>query len=260
MPSPFPGMNPYLERAGVWEMFPLQFLSAVQQDVNQRVRPKYRVKVETRVLVHEPEGDRRGIGEPDWSIGPTTSGEAPAPLAPAGAATLTPPAYIIEPGWFDVEKVRYLAVYDAQGGELVTVVEMLSPSNKYAGADREAYLAKRREVLRSAAHFVEIDLLRGGPRIPRGLLPPCDYCAVVSRVGDRPRSGVWHWKLADPCPLIPIPLREPDADVPLDLKARIDEVYDRGGYGDDIYRGPPEPRLSPDEAAWAAQFLPPTAG
>ena len=67
----------------------------------------------------------------------------------------------------DVERVRYLEVRDREGREVVTVIELLSPSNKRAGDDRESYLAKRRELLRSPAHLVEIDLLRGWTPMPQ---------------------------------------------------------------------------------------------
>lgn len=256
MPSPFPGMNPYLERAGVWEMFHTQLLSAFQQHLTAQVRPNYRVRLETRVTVHEPAGRREGVRELDLAVGLT--GGRPAATGPA-TATLAPPAYVTEPGWLEIERSRYLEIRDRLGREVVTVLELLSPSNKYAGPDREQYLAKRREVLRSRSHFVEIDLLRGGPRMPPDDLPTCDYCAIVSRVGERPRAGVWPWALRDPMPQLPIPLRAPDADAVLPLKALLDQIYDAGGYGDEIYGGPPEPRLAPDDLAWAAEFLPPQA-
>jgi hypothetical protein len=66
----------------------------------------------------------------------------------------------------DTEPLSFLEIRDRDSHELVTVVELLSPSNKYAGPDREQYLAKARILQRSPVHFVEIDLLRGGPRMP----------------------------------------------------------------------------------------------
>ena len=80
---------------------------------------------------------------------------------------------------------------------------------------------------------------------------------IVSRAEERPRVGIWPWNLRDPMPLIPIPLLAGDADVFLDLKAVLDQVYDGSRYANHLYAGQPEPRLSPDDAAWAAQFLPP---
>jgi hypothetical protein len=251
-------MNPYLERAGVWEMFHTQFLSTLQQKLTAQVRPRYRVKLDMRVLVHEPEGERRVIGEPDLSLALTGNGVPDPSSSGAATATLAPPVYIVEPTLFEIEKVRYLGIYDPAGQELITSIELLSPSNKYAGPDRESYLAKRRELLRSTGHFVELDLLRGGHRVPATAIPPCDYCAVVSRVEERPRTGVWPWKLREPIPNLPVPLRSPDPDASIDVKLVLDEVYDAGGYSDHIYNGLPEPRLSAEDAAWAAGFVPVT--
>src|SRR5205085_5843516 len=154
----------------------------------------------------------------------------------AGAAVA--PAEITILDAVDVERVGFLTIRDRDGNDLITVLELLSPTNKYAGPDREQYLGKRRELLRSRAHFVELDLLRGGPRMPPDELPTCDYCAIVSRVEERPSAGVWPWRLRDPIPLLPIPLRAPDADATLDIKAIIDQMYDGGRYAKYIYSGP----------------------
>ena len=83
----------------------------------------------------------------------------------------------------DSEALSFLEIRDRDTNELITVIELLSPANKYAGPDREQYLAKARQLQRSWVHFVEIDLLRGGPRMPWLDMPACDYCVVVSRVG-----------------------------------------------------------------------------
>jgi hypothetical protein len=103
----------------------------------------------------------------------------------------------------EIERIGHLTIRDRDGNDLICVIELLSPTNKYAGPDREQYLGKRREFLRSRAHFVEIDLLRGGPRMPPEELPTCDYCAIVSRVESRPKAGVWPWRLRIPCPQSP---------------------------------------------------------
>jgi hypothetical protein len=242
-------MNPYLERASAWESFHLHFIPAVLEHLAAQLRPEYVVRIETRIYIHEPSAERRFAGITDAGIT-----RPPGAAAPGGVAVA--PARVTILDAVEVQRVRYLTIRDRDGNDLVTVIELLSPTNKYAGPDREQYLGKRREILRSRAHFVEIDLLRGGPRMPPDEMPTCDYCAVVSRVEERPEAGVWPWRLRDPMPVVPIPLRAPDPDASLDLKAVIDHLYDRGRYANYIYAGPPEPQLSPDDAAWAAQFLP----
>src|SRR5262249_3967974 len=140
--------------------------------------------------------------------------------------------------------------------ELVTIIELLGPTNKRLGEDRATYLAKRRRWLSSPVHFVEIDLLRRGPKLPLDDLPDCDYYALVGRAEERPRLGVWPSRLRDPLPNIPIPLRAPDPDVHLDLQELLHRVYDAAAYGDYIYTGSPQPPLHPEDAAWARQLVP----
>jgi hypothetical protein len=254
MPSPFPGMNPYLERAAVWPMFHSQFISTCQQRLSRQVRPKYVVRLEARVYIHEPSAAERFAGEPDLGI--TRPDALPSPNRSSAAVVPAPaPAYGTLPAWVEIEKSRYLEIRDRSSDRVVTVIELLSPTNKYAGPDRDQYIAKRSQVLVSQAHLVEIDLLRGGPRMPVEGLHQSHYLALVSRVGERPRVGMWNWNLRDPQPVLPIPLSEGDADASLNMKTILDEVYDDGSYADFVYSGPPEPRLSPGDAAWAAECL-----
>ncbi|MBA4188581.1 MAG: hypothetical protein C0467_11325 [Planctomycetaceae bacterium] len=251
MPSPFPGMNPYLERASVWSSFHPHFISLALEHIAAQIRPKYIVQIETRLYIHEPPAEQRFRAVADLGVKPRLGSQP----ASGGTATIAP-AYVTLGDAVEIERVQSLTVRDREGNELVTVIELLSPANKYAGPDREQYLGKRNEILRSRTHLVEIDLLRGGPRMPPDDLPTCDYCALASRIEERPRAGVWPWRLRDPMPVVPIPLKAGDADAQLNLKAVIDHLYDVGGYEDYIYSGLPEPRLSPDDMTWASQFLP----
>lgn len=108
----------------------------------------------------------------------------------------------------EIERESFVEIRDRRTRELITVIELLSPANKKPGPDREQYLAKRRQVLASPVHFVEIDLLRGGVRMPLEDFIECDYYAMVSRAEERPRAGVWAVSLADRLPEIPVPLRQ----------------------------------------------------
>lgn len=250
MPSPFPGMNPYLERATAWESFHPNAISAIQYHIAAQLPAEYIVRIENRVYIHEPPAERRFLGSTDFGIA------RPAGASATGTATIAAPAQVTILDAVEVQRVGYVTVRDRDNNDLVTVLELLSPTNKYAGPDREQYLAKRRELLRTRAHFIEIDLLRGGPRMPPDEMPTCDYCALVSRVEERPTAGVWPWRVREPIPILPVPLRAGEPDAALDLKTVIDRVYDEGRYQNYIYRGAPEPRLAPDDATWAAQFLP----
>ncbi|MCI0446412.1 DUF4058 family protein, partial [bacterium] len=105
------------------------------------------------------------------------------------------------------------------------------------------YISKRTLLLNGDAHFVELDFLRGFPRMPLDSLPACDYYALVSRVKSRPKAGLWPIGLRDALPAIPIPLRTPDPDISLDLQEVLHRVYDESGYAKYIYAGQPVPPL-----------------
>jgi len=187
MPSPFPGMNPYFEHPDVWSDFHPSFIITVREMLAEQVRPKYLVKVEEQLYIHEfEESERWPMGRGDVTVaGPRES------FGAASAGTLTAPVYGRIPHAIDVERHAYLEIRDRQHRQLVTVIELLSRSNKKAGPDREQYLAKRRQILASEAHLVELDLLRDCPRLPVDELPECNYCVLVSRYEERPRVGIW---------------------------------------------------------------------
>ncbi len=252
MPSPFPGMNPYLEQERAWNDFHESFMPAARDAIAAQVRPHFIAKINEHLFIHElPEDSRRFIGRAD--VGVTRPPFAPAEEG-ATAAVIEAPATVRLLS-VDVERLSFIEIRDRDSWELVTVVELLSPSNKYAGADRDQYLAKRHQLLFSPVHLVEIDLLRGGPRMPMRNLPDCDYCILVSRAETRPDAGVWPIQLRDPLPPVRIPLRPPHADAQLDIQQILHRVYDAAGYEDYIYRGEPRPQLNVQDRAWAQQVI-----
>ncbi|MBX6316783.1 MAG: DUF4058 family protein, partial [Isosphaeraceae bacterium] len=135
---------------------------------------------------------------------------------------------------------------------LVTVIEVLSPTNK-TGSGREEYLEKRRELIDRPVNLVELDLLLGGRRLPMAEpLPPGDYYALVSRAERRPQAEVYAWTIRQPLPTIPIPLRPPDPDVPLDLAAIFATAYERGRYARSLdYGAPLTVPLAETDRLWA---------
>src|SRR5439155_12626475 len=110
----------------------------------------------------------------------------------------------------DIQREAYIEIRDRRDRHVVTVLDLLSPTNKTKGPDRDQYLGKRGQILASSTHFVEIDLLRGGARPPQPGLPHCDYYALVSRSQDRPDCGFWPFGIREPLPRVPIPLSPPD--------------------------------------------------
>ncbi len=252
MPSPFPGMNPYLERHNMWADFHDAYLVELRNALIRLVRPNYIVKIEEYIYLHEiddEDGHRQRVGRPDVGVMANRASSAAEAIA-----VMEGPAAVETPPEVELFRISYLEVRDRDDRTLVTAIELLSPSNKTNGEDREQHQFKWRRLLASPANLVEIDLLRGGERMPWVDLPACDYCVAVSRRISRPRVAFWPIALRDRLPVIPIPLRPGEPEPTLDLQALLHKVYDDAGYADYIYRALPEPRLPPPDDAWAADI------
>lgn len=259
MPSPFPGMDPYLEAPEIWPNVHHGLISEIQAALNRSLRPKYRSLVEERVYISDEHDPGRRVIIPDVAIqvasrGPEyrkadgTQGIELAVAEPVIATTM------IEE---EIREAR-IVIVDGVGRQVVTVIEVLSPTNKIVGSrGRANYEAKRSEVMQSPAHLVEIDLLRDGEPIYTGeRLPPHDYLVHVSRRGQRPQGVLWPILVTQRLPIIQIPLLPSDADADLDLGEILNTAYDRAGYDLVVdYDKPPRVPLAPPTDRWAAEWL-----
>jgi Protein of unknown function (DUF4058) len=247
MPSPFPGMDPYLEGPS-WMSFHGQFIAEIARQLSPKLRPKYVALMDERVIWDAPDEDvwiDAAEARPDVGVVQSRPGAA-APegttlVAPLTMATLMPTPVTH----------RSIEIRDVAERRLVCAIEVISPAINNGRGYRK-YLLKRGRILQSSAHLIEIDLLRQGHRVPMAKpLPARPYFAFVSRANQRPSVGVWPIALEDRLPKIPVPLMSPDADVELDLQAAVGNVYDTVGYDLVLdYRTPPDVSLSPEEAAW----------
>ena len=258
MASPFPGMDPYLESASRWFSFHGQYVIELARELVANLPPGYYADNEVMLFIHEPSARRRLLGRADDAV-MIGGGGTPPPqggTAQSAVATADRPSERVPMGEPVVtEKHRYIQVRTIKSDRIVTAIELLSPTNKERPGDREVYLAKRGELLRDGVNVVQIDLLRGGPRLLPVESPPHDYNAMAVRASEASEADVWYWSLRDSLKTLPIPLSEGDADVPLNLRAALDRVYDAMHYERLIYRRPPEPPLTGDDAAWAAALL-----
>jgi hypothetical protein len=253
MPSPFPGMDPYLEDPFFWHQVHSRLIVALSNDLGGKLRPKYYAAIETRTYLEDgPESIFVGI--PDAIV--FSSAQA----ATQTTATLTLPTAqpqkvrLVEP----VEvKERYLEIRKVGSHEVIAAIELLSPKNK-RGEGRKIYLKKRQTMLESASHFVEIDLLRVSQPMPlAGMVGRSDYRILVSVADERPNADLYSFNLQDAIPAFPLPLRSEDAPISIDLGALLREVYDQGCFDlqIDYQQAVPEPILSPQDAAWVAEVL-----
>ncbi|MCI0640627.1 MAG: DUF4058 family protein [Gemmataceae bacterium] len=252
MPSPFPGMNPYLEHEDPWHDFHEKFMPLASDLLVPQVRPEFIVKLDQHVYIHELSADeRRFLGRPDLFVASPT----PPTEQPGSTSVLEAPAEGVLPPTIDFEHHTFLEIRNRSDRSLVTILELLTPTNKAIGPDREQFLAKRRQILASSVHYVEIDLLRGGPRLPIQKLASCDYYVMVSRWNSRPKVDLWPLRLRDRLPEIPIPLRPSKPEARLDLQAMVNRLYDTGSYQDYIYAHEPTPPLHPEDAVWAQELI-----
>ena len=256
MASPFPGMDPFIE-GWEWEDFHHDLISVVREALVACVRPRYLVRAEKRVyLEHHPEAERERI-QPDVTVlqGERQKGDMPA--GAVGQEAGRQPVLLTLP-MPEEQRETFLSIRIPESLEVVTVIEVLSPANKRPGADgRREYLTKREEVLRWRTHLVELDLLRGGERMPTVQpFPGGDFCVLVCRGNRRPKAEGYAWRLRDRMPTVPIPLAGKDPDVQLDLQKVFETVYDRSGYDYSLpYRAPVRPPLGDADAAWVQQVL-----
>lgn len=254
MPSPFPGMDPYLEMSA-WPDFHTAFNTVMRRQLSSRLLPRYFVRLEQRVYV-----ERLDTGwisrQPDLVLTRGTSPTARAVSTPSAVLERSGPIEGIVAFPEEQEEV-YLSIETTDTHEVVAVIETLSPGNKRPGSDgQREYLSKRELVLRSQAHFVELDLLRGGRRMPmRTVLPPCDYVAMVSHADRRPSVQTYAWSLRQPLPEIRLPLLGDEA-ILLDLQEVVEIVYEDAGYEYIIDRSVPLlPPVSDEDAAWIQTFI-----
>ena len=259
MPSPFPGMNPYLEHESVFHGFHNRLIVEISNALVPQIRPAYIADTDVNVYIHELSGEERLLGRPDVHVAEQARASRPAGLPSQAGTPLVAAVPSAWPPAVDVVEVPYVKVMDRQNRQVVTIIEVLSRTNKI-GDDRAAYLAKRTQIRRSDVHFIEIDLLRGGLPMPLATLPDASYRVMLSRANERPDVSLWPVRLRDRLPEIPVPLRAPDPDVRLDLQELIDRVYDVGGYADYVYSLTPRPMLHPEDARWAEGLLRESAG
>jgi len=250
MRNPFPGMNPYLEQPELWHQVHNRLIVAIADDLTPQIAPKYRVSIEERVYTSVDDVLLVGIAD-----------VAVAHRIVTNTRTTLTAAKLVEPSKVKVpmpEQVieRFLEVRSTQTGEVVSVIEILSPKNKRSKEGRVTYESKRQKILGSSTNLVEIDLLRLGEPMPLMGATDASYRILVSRSYKRPDADLYTFDLKDPIFAFPIPLREGEPEPVIDLQRLLNEVYERARFDLAIdYSQPVKPLLPPEEAAWVVEIL-----
>ena len=245
MPSPFPGMDPYLE-GYLWPDVHSALASKIRQHLTPLIRPKYAARLDV-YLTEDPFPDGEiSILYPDVEVVEVPSSQ---PSPEASSTLTTTPATLSIPVTQAIQvKLTSVEIRDTAQNKLVTSVEILSPVNKREPGLTK-YRRKRQRLYQASVHAVEIDLLRRGTRpFAQPRLPQVSYCIALTRSQAR-QTEIWPVELFARLPIIPIPLKSPDSDVPLDLQAVLSEIYEEAAYDLtlDYAQSPPPPALSESE-------------
>jgi Protein of unknown function (DUF4058) len=255
MPSPFPGMDPYLEMVE-WQDFHLAFMTAIRRQLTPLIEPKYLARLERRIFVESHFDEKRDF-YPDLEIIPSPADENGGLRGHGMVATLEPKLYAVPLP--EEHRETYLVIKDLENRHVVTVIEVLSPTNKATGSDgARIYNEKREELLSGKAHLMEIDLLRKGRRpVTRAPIPDStDYCVFLHRTRRRSKVEVYEWTVRDPLPTVPVPLADGDPDAMINLQAAFTEVYQDARYDLELpYNRALSPTPRRKDAAWLKTTL-----
>lgn len=253
MPSPFPGMDPYLEKPDLWPDVHNSLIIALRNYLAPKLRPKYYLAVEERLYLAEIEPPAL-LGRADVALVSSPAMIPPGEFASSATVPIQPVA--VELPMPDQIRETYLEVRQASD-KVITVIEILSPTNKRPDAGRNLYLQKRLNLIGTATHLVEIDLLRTWEPMPMwGTTPPTHYRILVSRSERRPMADLLPFNLQSLIPSFALPLLAGDEEPSLDLGPLLQDLYDQAGYDLRIdYNSRPEPPLSAADELWAETLL-----
>lgn len=253
MPTPFPGMDPYLERPDLWPDVHNSLITALRDELAPLLRPRYYISIEERTYLAGPSG-LLFTGRPDAAV----VGEPPPVYEPAPAVEATSAGTVtVELPLPDHVRETYLEVRTIDTDKVITVLEILSPTNKRPGEGRDLYERKRLILLGTLTHLVEIDLLRAGePMTMQGNDRQTHYRILISHSERRPMADLLTFGVRQSIPTFRLPLKRGDEEPVVDLGRLLHELYDRAGYDLRVdYRTEPVPPLEGDDATWADALL-----
>ena len=259
MKSPFPGMDPYLEKSGIWNQVHHDLLNDIRRFLIPKLQPNYYVSVEqtTYLSIIPPDS----IGRPDVIITTKKTNEtgivAPVlTMETATAQAVAVQAKIVELPRPEFIRHRYLSLKHLASSEVVTVIEVLSPTNKTSNQGRKEYNDKRMNIIGSFTNLVEIDLLRIGEPFPIYPMEDSHYRVVIFRSFRRPSAEAYFFGIRNIIPDIPIPLKRHEPETILPLNNILHNLYSERRYDLIInYNEPCQPPLNDEDSAWAKHYL-----
>ena len=259
--NPFPGMNPYLESPDLWPDFHNRLIAALADELGPQLPDRYHIALQRRVEIEEPFGvpSELNLVVPDALV-TSESAVAPPARGETAAAVAAPPdeAVAVRVRMPREVGVLWLRVETVPEREVVTVVEVLSPTNKRPGEGRRRYIRKREAIVGGLVNLVEIDLLRSGEPMPLEMPPPSsDYRILVCRGVESPGALLYPFIVRQRIPKFTLPLRsEDEAHAPeVDLGAIVDRLHQTARYNQEAryHEPPPEPAFGAEVAEWVKE-------
>jgi Protein of unknown function (DUF4058) len=253
----FPGMDPWLEHPDLWPDVHNSLITAIRDVLNPEVVPRCVVRVDSRTTVLSGL-DVDLVYRPDLAV---RAADLSSQGRPVGVAVVErqviQPFQVLAPIEEDEIEETFLTIQDLPDRRLVTVIEVLSPTNKKTKDARGEYLEERHNLIRSGVNFVEIDLLRSGEPMPvRNAPPKNDYRILVCRPRKSRNADLYGFSYTSAVPDIPIPLLPEDAEPLLHLNDVLHDIVEKARYDLTIdYRQPPEPPLRSEHEAWADSIV-----
>jgi len=240
-------MDPYLEHPSIWPDVHNSLIAAIRDVLSLKLSPKYYVRLEQRAYTLTID-ESLFVGRPDVAI-LTSHPEHPQTILPLGDVDVLE---VMVPT-LDEATETYLEIHDTQTRTVVTVIELLSPTNKLSDDGRRSYLKKRYRVLASQTHLVEIDLLRAGETMPLVNNVQSDYRILIAR---EERGRLFPFSLRKKIPPFNLPLLPGDPQPLVEINDILHEVYARARYDLSLdYDPPPAPPLNEGDTTWARELI-----
>lgn len=255
MKSPFPGMDPYLEKH--WGDVHARLIVYMCDQINEQLPSGLQARVEESLMVDADDYSRRVY--PDVKVAERSDQDhVPRPTS-STVAVAEPYVILLQ----DEPRIqRHVEIIDRNSGNrVVTAIELLSPANKRTLEGRRSYQGKQRDYLEAGINLVEIDLVREGEfvlAVPPSLLPlhcQTPYLVCIRRALQPKQAFIIPIPLQLPLPAIPIPLREQDPDISIELQPLLDACYRRGRYDSLDYDQPCPVRFSEADRRWMERQL-----
>ncbi len=263
MPSPFPGMDPYLEHPEIFPDLHSSLNFCLREALQAQLLPPYYAVIGRRAWIEVSwryiEPDVHVLHRSRTGLSPNPGGVAVATRGRSRRTIVHVP--------HDERKEEFIEIYARQGSDkrLVTAIEVLSLANKTPGEHgRDLYRRKQRELLESQVNLVEIDLLRSGEhttavplRLAVAEAGPFDYHVCVHQFDNLEDYTVYPNRIEEPLPEIDIPLLPGSDPAVVDLQMVLDRCYAAGPYAYEVdyLETLPIPALPPAMAQWAGELL-----